>query len=67
MDPRYDTRLREMSAQAEVAPEQIDGFLERLKAFVDPFAVFLASARYCQSSSMENFRRRGVSSSRPRR
>jgi SRSO17 transposase len=44
MDPRYDARLREMLAQAEVAPDQIDGFLERLKAFVVPFATSLASA-----------------------
>ncbi len=38
MDPRYHARLKEMLAQAEVAPELIDGFLGRLESFVQPFA-----------------------------
>lgn len=38
MDRRYDTRLREMLAQAEVAPELVDGFRGRLETFVQPFA-----------------------------
>ena len=34
MERRFDARLREMLAQAEVAPELIDGFLGRLETFV---------------------------------
>jgi SRSO17 transposase len=41
MDRRFDARLREMLAQAEVAPELIDGFLGRLETFVHPFAASL--------------------------
>jgi SRSO17 transposase len=41
MDRRFDARLREMLAQAEVAPELIDGFLGRLETFVRPFSVSL--------------------------
>jgi len=37
MDRRFDTRLREMLAQAEVAPELIEGLLSRLETFVHPF------------------------------
>jgi SRSO17 transposase len=43
MDRRYDTRLKEMLAQAEIPPELVDGFLSRLEAFVLPFAESLAS------------------------
>jgi SRSO17 transposase len=38
MDRRFDARMKEMLAQAEVAPELIDGFLSRLEVFVEPFA-----------------------------
>jgi SRSO17 transposase len=41
MDRRFDARLREMLAQAEVAPELIDGFLGRLETFVHPFSASL--------------------------
>jgi SRSO17 transposase len=41
MDRRFDARLSEMLAQAEVPAELIDGFLARLKAFVQPFAASL--------------------------
>jgi SRSO17 transposase len=41
MDRRFDTRLRDMLAQAEVSPELIDGFLSRLEAFVHPFTASL--------------------------
>ena len=41
MDRRFDTRLREMLAQAEVSPELIDGLLSRLETFVQPFAASL--------------------------
>ncbi len=41
MDRRFDTRLREMLAQAEVAPELIDGLLSRLETFVHPFTASL--------------------------
>ena len=41
MDRRFDDRLREMLAQAEVAPELIDGFLSRLETFVQPYSASL--------------------------
>ena len=44
MDPRYQTRLQEMLAQAEVSPAQGDGLLSRLETFVVPFAASLVSA-----------------------
>ena len=37
MDPRFDAQLKEMLAQAEVAPDLVDGFLSRLKTFIEPF------------------------------
>jgi SRSO17 transposase len=43
MDRRYDARLKEMLAQAEVPTESVDGFLTRLEAFVVPFAASLVS------------------------
>jgi SRSO17 transposase len=42
MDRRYDARLKEMLAQAEVAPGLVDGFLGRLETFAQPFAASLA-------------------------
>ena len=45
MDRRFDTRLRDMLAQAQVAPELIDGLLSRLETFVDPFAASLHEPR----------------------
>ncbi|WP_406700712.1 hypothetical protein V5E97_18130 [Singulisphaera sp. Ch08] len=44
MDPRYDTPLKEMLAQAEVLPELVEGHLSRLETFVLPFAAALVSA-----------------------
>jgi SRSO17 transposase len=41
MDRRFDTRLKEMLAQAEVCPELIDGLLSRLETFVHPFTASL--------------------------
>ena len=41
MDRRFDTRLKQMLAQAEVSPELIDGLLNRLDAFVHPFSASL--------------------------
>jgi SRSO17 transposase len=41
MDRRYDARLKEMLAQAQVPPELIDGFLSRLDIFVQPFSASL--------------------------
>ena len=38
---RYETRLKEMMAQAEVPPESLDGLLDRLGEFVRPFAASL--------------------------
>jgi len=37
MDRRYEVRLGEMLAQAEVSPELIRGLLKRLEAFAEPF------------------------------
>jgi SRSO17 transposase len=42
MDRRFDDRLKQMLAQAEVAPELVDGFLSRLETFVQPFSTSLA-------------------------
>ena len=41
MDRRFDARLNEMLAQAEVPPDLIEGFLARLEDFVQPFAASL--------------------------
>jgi DDE superfamily endonuclease len=38
---RYENRLKEMMAQAEVPPESVDGLLMRLAEFVLPFAASL--------------------------
>jgi SRSO17 transposase len=43
MDRRYEARLEQMLAQAEVPPDLVDGFLSRLETFVRPFAACLAS------------------------
>jgi SRSO17 transposase len=42
MDRRFDTRLQEMLAQAQVSPEVIKGLLSRLETFVLPFTAALA-------------------------
>ena len=41
MNRRYKTRLQEMLAQAEVSPALLDGLMERLEAFVEPYAALL--------------------------
>lgn len=41
MDRRYEARLEEMLAQAEVSPELLEGLLARLKEFVVPYASLL--------------------------
>ena len=38
MEQRYKLQLEQMLAQAEVSPELIQGLLERLETFVEPFA-----------------------------
>lgn len=38
MERRYELRLEQMLAQAEVTPESMRGLLDRLEAFVEPFA-----------------------------
>src|SRR5882762_8630711 len=43
MERRYELRLEQMLAQAEVSPELIRGLLHRLDAFVVPYAGSLAS------------------------
>jgi len=42
MERRYEVRLEQMLAQAEVAPELMRGLLQRLEAFAEPFARSLA-------------------------
>ena len=41
MERRYEARLEEMLADAEVSPEMLRGLLTRLETFVAPFAVAL--------------------------
>jgi SRSO17 transposase len=41
MERRFEVRLEEMMAEAEVKPEALEGVLERLGAFVKPFAATL--------------------------
>jgi SRSO17 transposase len=43
MERRYEVRLEQMLAQAEVDPELMRGLLKRLEAFAEPFAESLAS------------------------
>jgi hypothetical protein len=38
MEQRYKLQLEQMLAQAQVSPELIQGLLDRLEAFVEPFA-----------------------------
>ena len=42
MERRYELRLEQMLAQAEVSPELMQGLLKRLDAFAEPFAKSLA-------------------------
>jgi SRSO17 transposase len=41
MERRYELRLEQMLAQAEVSPEAMRGLLKRLETFVEPFAAAL--------------------------
>jgi len=45
MERRYEVRLEQMLAQAEVSPELLQGLLKRLEAFAEPFAESLAGPR----------------------
>jgi len=50
MDRRYDTRLKDMLAQAEVSPELIDGLFPRLETFVHPFTASMPqSTLHCRT------------------
>jgi len=42
MERRYEVRLAQMLAQAEVSPDVMRGLLERLETFAEPFAKSLA-------------------------
>jgi SRSO17 transposase len=44
MERRFAVRYEEMMAEAEVKPEALEGVLERLRAFVRPFAASLRHA-----------------------
>jgi SRSO17 transposase len=41
MERRYELRLEQMLAQTEVSPELMQGLLDRLETFVEPFAASL--------------------------
>ena len=41
MDRRFESRLSDMLAQAQVPPDLIDGLLSRLETFVLPFTASL--------------------------
>jgi SRSO17 transposase len=41
MERRYELRLEQMLAQAEVSPELMQGLFQRLQTFVEPFAASL--------------------------
>jgi SRSO17 transposase len=45
MERRFAVRLEEMMAEAEVKPEALEGILERLKEFVQPFAASLSESQ----------------------
>ena len=38
MERRYELRLEQMLAQAEISPELMQGLLKRLEAFAQPFS-----------------------------
>ncbi len=42
MDRRYEARLADMLAQSQVSPDLVDGLLERLDVFIEPFAATLS-------------------------
>src|SRR5438874_13640955 len=42
MERRYEVRLEQMLAQAEVSPASMRGLFRRLEAFVEPYAKALA-------------------------
>lgn len=44
MERRFTVRFEELMAEAEVKPEALEGVLERLEEFVEPFAASLAHA-----------------------
>ena len=41
MDQRFDARLREILAHAEVVPDLVNGFLSRLETFIRSFSASL--------------------------
>jgi len=45
MERRYEVRLEQMLAQAVVSPELMQGLLQRLETFAEPFAESLAGPR----------------------
>jgi len=48
MERRYVMRYEEMMADAEVKPEALEGILERLGEFVQPFAASLTHTAQCE-------------------
>ena len=50
MERRFQARLQEMLAQAEVSSDLIDGLMGRLETFVEPFAVALIEPEQRQHS-----------------
>jgi SRSO17 transposase len=50
MDRRFDLRLKQMLAQAEVSPHLIDGLLNRLDTFILPFSASLHGSEHHRHS-----------------
>jgi SRSO17 transposase len=48
MERRYETRLKEMLTQAEVPADVVDGLMDRLKCFVEPYAMALTEPEHRQ-------------------
>jgi len=51
MERRYELRLEQMLAQAEVSPELMQGLLKRLEGFAEPFAKSLAGPQQRRHAS----------------
>lgn len=68
MERRFAVRYEEMMAEAEVKPEALEGVLERLRAFVRPFAASLRHAEQREHAEeyvtglLSNVKRKNVES-----
>jgi SRSO17 transposase len=68
MERRFAVRFEELMADAEVKPKALEGVLERLKEFVQPFAASLEHAAQCDhleeyvAGLVSNVKRKNVES-----